>query len=66
MTHGDKTYGYSDRHARYDRGYGRAAGGGFEHDVRSAGERFLAFLRTRTVDQWFFFLAGLVIGLVLG
>ena len=38
----------------------------FRDDAQSLGERFMAFLRARTTEQWLFFLAGLSIGLVLG
>jgi hypothetical protein len=44
---------------RYDRG--RPADG-FER----AGSRVLEFLRSRTADQWIMFLAGVVVGMIVG
>jgi hypothetical protein len=45
------------------RGYGgREARTGFER----AAEQVLDYLRGRTVDHWLMFLAGLVIGLIIG
>jgi hypothetical protein len=44
-------------------GYGERSGrGGFE---RSA-EQVLSYLRSRTADHWIMFLAGLVLGLIVG
>ena len=48
----DSLHGYGDRN-------GRTA---FER----AAERALNYLRSRTADHWLMFLAGLVIGLIIG
>jgi hypothetical protein len=46
-------------HDPYQRG---GHGDGFER----AGSRIFAFLRSRTADHWLMFLAGVVIGMILG
>lgn len=50
MNHGYDTYGRREHRAGFD----RAAG------------QFLDYLRSRTADHWIMFLAGLVIGSLLG
>ncbi|MGH6914517.1 MAG: hypothetical protein ACREH3_12525 [Geminicoccales bacterium] len=49
--YGDRTY--RDRDDRRD---------GFER----VGARVLDFLRSRTADQWLMFLAGVVVGMIVG
>jgi hypothetical protein len=52
------------RHSEFDRDpyhRGRHADG-FER----AGSRILEFLRSRTADHWIMFLAGVVVGMIVG
>ncbi|EWY39155.1 hypothetical protein N825_07420 [Skermanella stibiiresistens SB22] len=39
---------------------------GTARSTRSTGERFLAYLRTRSTETWVFFAAGLITGAFLG
>jgi hypothetical protein len=48
------------RHSMHD--YGSTRPGGFERIAEQA----LDYLRSRTVDHWLMFAAGLVIGLIVG
>ena len=57
MTHADDRY--DDPHAQRRRP-------GFGEEVHGLGGRLRAFLRSRSAEEWIMFLAGLVIGLVLG
>ena len=42
--------------------YGRSGRDGFER----AGGRVLEFLRSRSADHWIMFLAGVVVGMIVG
>ncbi len=37
-----------------------------DKDVRSLGARFYSYVRRLTTEQWMLFLAGLIVGLILG
>ncbi len=45
---------------------GRAGRRARERAGARAGERFCAYLRSRTADHWIMFAAGLVLGMLLG
>ena len=38
----------------------------FGKDVRSLGDRFCSYVRRLTAEHWMLFLAGVIVGLILG
>ena len=38
----------------------------FKRDVRHQTDRLRRFVRSRTADQWLMFVAGLIIGMIIG
>lgn len=38
----------------------------FGKDVRKLGDRFCGYVRGLTTEQWMLFLAGVIVGLILG
>lgn len=44
----------------------RSSEGPIKRDLGRQSDRLLRYLGSRTMDQWFMFAAGIIIGLVLG
>ena len=38
----------------------------FDKEVRSLGTRFCSYVRRLTAEQWMLFLAGVIVGMILG
>jgi hypothetical protein len=54
-------------HSSFDAGGARTeTRSRFGKDVRNLGDRFCSYVRRLTAEQWMLFLAGVIVGLILG
>ncbi len=54
-------------HSSFDAGGARTGTRSrFGKDVRNLGDRFCGYVRRLTAEQWMLFLAGVIVGLILG